>query len=83
MFSTTIAFPLSAGRMVRSVLSFRVFSAALSVFFRLSLGREELFMILTVSCLASSAISTGRDDCFFHTGQDVLNRCRAWRYRIV
>ena len=37
MFSTIIAFPLSAGRMVRFVLSLRVFSAALSVFLKLSL----------------------------------------------
>jgi hypothetical protein len=33
----------------------------LSALVQLSLGLEELFIILTVSCLASSAISTGRD----------------------
>ena len=41
MFSTAVAFPLSAGRMLRFVLSLRVLSAALSVFLKLSLGREE------------------------------------------
>ena len=67
MVSTTIALPLSAGRMVRFMLSLRVFSAALSVFLKLSLGHEELFVILTVSCLASSAISTDRDSTAFST----------------
>jgi len=43
VFSTTVAFPLSAGRMVRFTLYFRVFSAALSVVLKLSLGREEFF----------------------------------------
>ena len=62
-----MAFPLSAGRMVRFTLSFRVFSAALSVLFRLSLGRDEFFRILTVSCLASSAFSTGKDRIAFST----------------
>ena len=57
----TVALPLSAGRMVRFTLFFRVFSAALSVLFRLSLGRDEFFKILTVSCLASSAFSMGKD----------------------
>jgi hypothetical protein len=58
---------LSAGRMVRFTLSFRVFSAALSVFLKLCLGREEFFIILTVSCLTSSAISTDRDSTAFST----------------
>ena len=62
-----MALPLSAGRMVRFTLSFRVFSAALSVFFRLSLGRDGFFKILTVSCLASSALSTGKDRIAFST----------------
>jgi len=33
----------------------------------LSLGLEELFIILTVSCLASSVSSTGRDCTAFST----------------
>ena len=67
MLSTTVAFPLSTGRMVRFTLSFRVFSAALSVFFRLSVGREEFFKILTAACLASSAFSIGKDRIAFST----------------
>jgi len=39
----------------------------LSFPFLLSLGLEEIFIILTVSCLASSAISTGRDCTAFST----------------
>ena len=66
MFRTTIAFPLSAGSMVSSMLFLRLFSAALSVLLKLSLGREEFFFrILTVSCLVSSAISSGRDSTAF------------------
>ena len=36
-----MALPLSVGRMVRFTLSFGVFSAALFVLFKLSLGRDE------------------------------------------
>ena len=49
-----MALPLSAGRMVRWVLSFSVLSAALSVSVRLSLVLAAVLMILTVSFLASS-----------------------------
>ena len=41
MLSTTVAFPLSAGRIVGFLLSFRVLSAALSVFVKLSLGSDQ------------------------------------------
>jgi len=54
--------------MVRFVLCLRVLSAALYVLFKLSLGCEELFIILTISCLASSAISTGRAIIFVKPG---------------
>jgi len=63
----TVALPLSAGRMVRLVFSFKLFSAALSALVRLSLGIGEFFIILTVSCLASSAVSTGSDLTAFST----------------
>ena len=53
--------PLFAGRMARSVFFFKVRNASLSAFVKLSLGLEELFIFLRVSCLASSTISTGRD----------------------
>jgi hypothetical protein len=46
-------------------LFLRVLSADRSALVRLSLGWEELLMILAVSYLASSAISIGSD--FFHT----------------
>ena len=62
-----VALPLSAGRMVRLVFFFRVFNAALSVPVNLSLGLVELFIILTVSYLASSAISTDMDCTVFST----------------
>jgi hypothetical protein len=58
---------LSAGRMVGLVFSFKLFSAALSVLVRLSLGLWEFFIILTVSCLASSAFSIGSDLTAFST----------------
>ena len=61
MFSTTVAFRLSTGRMVRFVLSLIVSSAALSVLLNLSLRRDDLFVILTFSCLASSATSKRQD----------------------
>jgi hypothetical protein len=48
-------------------LFLRFLSAVLSVLVRLSLGLEALFMILTFSCLASSALSTGRDRTAFST----------------
>ena len=67
MFSITVALPLSAGRMVMLVFCFKFFSAALSVLVKLSLGFEEFLMILTVSCLASSAVSTGSDCTAFST----------------
>jgi hypothetical protein len=43
---------------VRSVENhdFKILSASLSALIKLSLGLEELFIIVTVSCLASSAI---------------------------
>jgi len=44
-----VALPLSVVRMVRSVLFFKVLNAALSAFVMLSLGLEEVFIILTVS----------------------------------
>ena len=50
-----------------SELFLRFLSVALSVLVKLSLGLEALFMILTVSCLASSALSTGRDCTAFST----------------
>ena len=39
----------------------------LSVLVRLSLGLGEFFIILTVSCVASSAVSTGSDCTAFST----------------
>jgi len=66
-----MALPLSASRMVRSELFLRVLSAAVSVLFRLPLGLEALFMILTVSYLASSAFSTGKDRTAFSTPVDI------------
>ena len=66
MLSITVAFPLSAGRMLRFSLFFMVFIAALSVLFRLYLGRGGFFKILTI-CLASSAFSIGKDDIAFST----------------
>jgi hypothetical protein len=53
--------------MVRSEFFFKVLGASLSALVKLSLGLEELFIILTVSCLASSAISTGRNCTAFAT----------------
>jgi hypothetical protein len=47
--------------MVRSVFFFKVLDASLSALVKFSMGLEELFIILNVSYLASSAISTGRD----------------------
>ena len=52
MFRITVALPLSAGSMVRFVLSFRFFSAVLSALLRLSLGRFMFLRILTVSATA-------------------------------
>jgi len=63
----TVALPLSAGRMLRWVLFFSVLSAALSVLVRLSLVLEAVLIILTVSCLASSAFSTGKVKTAFST----------------
>jgi len=40
-----------------SVLFFKFRTASMSVFVSLSLGLEEIFIIHTVSCLASSAIT--------------------------
>ena len=62
-----MALPLSAGKMVSSELFLRFLSAALSVLVRLFLGLEALFMILIVSCLTSSALSTGRGCTAFST----------------
>ena len=62
-----MALPLSAGKMVSSELFLRFLSAALSVLVRLSLGLEALLKILIVSCLTSSALSTGRDCTAFST----------------
>ena len=67
MFKITVALPLSAGRMVRFMFFFREHNASLSALVRLSLGLEGLFMILTVSCLASSAFSSGRNCIAFLT----------------
>jgi len=53
--------------MVRLLFFFRVFNAVLSVLVKMSLDLEELFIILTVSYLASSAISTGSDCTAFST----------------
>ena len=67
MLRISVALPLSAGRMVRFVFFFRVFNTVLSVLVKFSLGLEELFIILMVSWLASSAISTGRNFTAFST----------------
>jgi hypothetical protein len=56
----TVAFPLYAGNMVSSLFPLIVRSASFSALFRLCAGLEAFFIILTVSCLASSACSTGR-----------------------
>jgi len=47
--------------MVRAVFFFKVRNALLSTLVKMSPGLEELVIILTVSGLASSAISTGSD----------------------
>ena len=61
----TVALPLYAGRMVSWVLSFNVLSAILSFLVRLFLVLVVVLMILTESCLASSACSTGKDRTAF------------------
>ena len=66
VFRITVAFPLSAGRIVISELFLRFLSVALSVLVVIS-GFGGTFMILTVSCLASSALSTGRNCTAFLT----------------
>jgi len=58
---------LSAGGMVRFVLPLSVLNAEVSLFLKFSLGREELFIVLTVSFLPSSAISRGTDSTAFST----------------
>ena len=67
MFKITVALPLSFGKIVRSVFFFMERNASLWALVRLSLGLEELFMILTVSSLASSAVSSGRNCIAFST----------------
>ena len=67
VLSTSVALPLSARRIVRSVFFRRSPSALLSVPVKLPFGLEESLSILTVSCLASSAISTGSDLTAFYT----------------
>ena len=81
MLRITVALPLSAGRMVSSVFFFKVLSASLSALIKLSLGLEELFIILTVSCLASSTIFTGTD-CTAFSNPAVLNRYNVWSHSI-
>ena len=66
-----VALPLSVGRMERLVLFFKVFSVSLSALVKLSLGLEKLFIILTVSCLAYSAISTDRDSTALSTSASI------------
>jgi hypothetical protein len=61
----TVALPLSAGRMVRCVLSFNVLSAILSFLIRLSWAFLVVLMILTDSCLTSSAFSAGKHRAAF------------------
>jgi hypothetical protein len=51
-----VALPSSVVRMVSAGLFLKFLSAVLSVLDRLSLGLEALFMILRVSCLASSVL---------------------------
>ena len=63
----TVTLPLSACRMARSAFFFKVHSASLSAFVKLSLGLEELFIILAVSGLASSAVFIGRGCTAFST----------------
>ena len=67
MFITTVAFSLSAGRIVSFVLTLSALNAELSVFVKLYLGRGELYIILKVSCMATSTISTGRESTAFST----------------
>ena len=67
VFLITVAFPLSAARMVRSVFFLNERSAVLSVLVRLSVGLLARLMILTYSCLASSAIYEGSDLMAFST----------------
>jgi len=52
---------------VRFVLPLGGLNAELSLYPKFSLGREELFIVITVSCLASSAISRGRDSTALST----------------
>ena len=63
----TVAFPLPAARMVRSVFFLNDRSAVLSVLVRLSVGLFARLMILTDPYLASSAISEGSDLMAFST----------------
>jgi len=48
----------------------------MSVFVSLSLGLEEIFIIITVSCLASSAIP---NSTYTIIHVDVLEKIRIWR----
>ena len=84
MFRITVALLLSAGRMVRLEFSFKLFSAALSVFVKLSLGLWEFIIILTVSCLASSAVSIGRDYTAFSTPANMssIGVCRGVKAKL-
>jgi hypothetical protein len=75
-----VVFPLSAGRMVSLVFCLRFCRASLSFLVRFSLGRTEFFIILTVSCLASSAFSTGRGFITFSTPVKLYS---PWCYCVI
>jgi hypothetical protein len=73
VLSTTVALPSYAGRMVGYV-SFRRALSASSQRVKLSVGLEESLIILTLSSLASSAVSAGSNLTEFSTPV----RCPLW-----
>lgn len=68
-----MALPLSAGRIMRSLLLYRSFNARLSIDGRLEGGGLAVRSILAMSCLVSSAWSFGRWDIEFSTWEIMVS----------
>lgn len=67
MLKITVAFPLSAGKMVRPISLQTSFKALVSALVRLSVGFKKSLTTFTVSNLISSAVSGGNDLTAFST----------------